>query len=53
MKKLIRSSIAIATTLVMLILVWQFSGAIVLFALSLAVAAALRPSILNSPYAAS
>jgi len=45
MKKLIRSSIAIATTLVILILLWQFSGAIVLFALSLAVAAALRPSI--------
>jgi predicted PurR-regulated permease PerM len=45
MKKLIRASIAIATTLVILILVWQFSSAIVLFALSLAVAAALRPSI--------
>jgi len=45
MKRLIRSSIAIATTLVILILVWQFSSAIVLFALSLAVAAALRPPI--------
>ncbi len=44
-EKTIRSSIAIATTLVILILVWQFSSAIVLFALSLAVAAALRPSI--------
>ena len=45
MRRVIWYSIVVATTLIILILLWQFSIAIVLFALSLAVAAALRPSI--------
>ena len=45
MRRVAWYSIVIAMTLVVLILLWQFSGAIVLFALSLALAAALRPSI--------
>jgi putative permease len=45
LKRVVWYSIVVATTLVILILSWQFSIAIVLFALSLAVAAALRPSI--------
>jgi predicted PurR-regulated permease PerM len=45
MRTVVWYSIVVALTLVILILIWQFSMAIVLFALSLAVAAALRPSI--------
>ncbi|HLF75334.1 MAG TPA: AI-2E family transporter [Anaerolineales bacterium] len=45
MRKIIRYSLAVATTLVILILLWQFSIAIVLFVLSLALAGALRPTI--------
>ena len=45
MKRVIWYVVVIAITLVTLILIWQFSIAIVLFALSLAVAAALRPLI--------
>lgn len=45
MRTVVWYSIVVAVTLVILILVWQFSIAIVLFALSLAVAGALRPSI--------
>jgi predicted PurR-regulated permease PerM len=47
MRRLTWYIVAVAATLVILILLWQFSIAIVLFALSLAVAAALRPSINN------
>lgn len=45
MKRVIWYIMVIATTLVVLILIWQFSISIVLFGLSLAVAAALRPLI--------
>jgi predicted PurR-regulated permease PerM len=45
MRKLSWYIVVVAITLVILISLWQFSIAIVLFALSLAVAAALRPSI--------
>jgi putative permease len=45
MRRVVWYSIVVGTTLVILILLWQFNIAIVLFALSLAVAAALRPSI--------
>lgn len=45
MRRVVWYSIVVAATLVILILIWQFSVAIVMFALSLAVAAALRPSI--------
>ena len=45
MTRIIRYSIVIVTTLMLLLLVWQFSTAIVVFLLSLAVAAALRPLI--------
>ena len=45
MRRLTWYVIVVAITLVILISLWQFSIAIVLFALSLAVAAALRPSI--------
>lgn len=45
MRRVIWYSIVVAITLVILILIWQFSVAIVLFVLSLAVAASLRPSI--------
>jgi predicted PurR-regulated permease PerM len=47
MKQTVWYIIVIAITLVVLILLWEFSLSIVLFALSLAVAAALRP-IINS-----
>ncbi len=47
MSKVIWYIIVAATTLVVLILLWQFRIAIVLFFLSLAVAAALRPLINN------
>ena len=45
MKQVVWYIIVIAITLVVLILLWEFSLSIVLFALSLAVAAALRPII--------
>src|SRR5687768_8935 len=45
MRRLTWYVVVVAITLVILISLWQFSIAIVLFALSLAVAAALRPSI--------
>lgn len=45
MKQAIWSIFVIAITLVVLLLLWQFSISIVLFVLSLAVAAALRPII--------
>jgi len=47
MTKVIRYAVVIVTTLAILLLLWQFSIAIVLFILSLAVAAALRPLINN------
>ena len=45
MIRIIRYTVVVITTLMILLLVWQFSVAIVLFLLSLAVAAALRPLI--------
>jgi putative permease len=45
MIKLIRYTVVVLTTLMILLLIWQFTSAIVLFLLSLAVAAALRPLI--------
>lgn len=45
MIRLIRYTFVVLTTLMILLLVWQFISAIVLFLLSLAVAAALRPLI--------
>jgi predicted PurR-regulated permease PerM len=45
MIRIIRYTIVVLTTLMILLLVWQFSSALVLFVLSLAVAAALRPVI--------
>jgi len=45
MTRIIRYTIVVVTTLIVLILLWQFSVAIVLFLLSLAVAAAIRPLI--------
>jgi putative permease len=45
MIRIVRYTIVVLTTLMILLLVWQFSSAIVLFLLSLAVAAALRPVI--------
>jgi putative permease len=45
MIRIIRYTIVILTTLMILLLIWQFGSAIVLFLLSLAVAAALRPTI--------
>lgn len=47
MTRVIRYTLIVVLTLVTLLLVWQFSIAILLFLLSLAVAAALRP-IINS-----
>ena len=38
-------AVLVLTTLTVLVLLWQFSGAVVMFLLSLAVAAALRPII--------
>jgi len=43
--RLIRYTFVVLTTLMILLLIWQFISAIVLFLLSLAVAAALRPLI--------
>lgn len=45
MTRIVRYTIIVLTTLTVLLLVWQFSVAILLFLLSLAVAAALRPLI--------
>lgn len=45
MMRVIRYATIVVITLAALLLLWQFSSAIVLFLLSLAVAAALRPSI--------
>lgn len=45
MIRLIRYTVVVLATLMILLLIWQFSFAIVLFLLSLAVAAALRPLI--------
>ena len=45
MTRVIRYTVIVVITLVALLLLWQFSVAIVLFLLSLAVAAALRPLI--------
>jgi predicted PurR-regulated permease PerM len=43
--RIARYTIVILSTLMLLLLIWQFSSAILLFLLSLAVAAALRPVI--------
>ncbi|HSA99620.1 MAG TPA: AI-2E family transporter [Anaerolineales bacterium] len=43
MTKIIRYTVIVVMTLIVLLLLWQFSVAILLFLLSLAVAAALRP----------
>src|SRR5215216_6567092 len=45
MIKLIRYTVVVVATLMILLLIWQFISAIILFLLSLAVAAALRPLI--------
>jgi len=45
MIRIIRYATIVITTLAILLLLWQFAGAIVLFVLSLAVAAILRPFI--------
>jgi predicted PurR-regulated permease PerM len=45
MIRIVRYTVVVLTTLMILILIWQFISAIVLFLLSLAVAAALRPLI--------
>lgn len=45
MTKIIQYTIVVFLTLIVLLLLWQFSVAIVLFLLSLAVAAAIRPLI--------
>jgi predicted PurR-regulated permease PerM len=45
MIKVIRYAAIVIATLAILLLIWQFRGAIVLFLLSLAVAALLRPFI--------
>jgi putative permease len=45
MIRIVRYTFVVLTTLMILLLVWQFSFAIVLFLLSLALAAALRPLI--------
>jgi predicted PurR-regulated permease PerM len=47
MIRIVRYTVIVVTTLAVLLLLWQFSIAILLFLLSLAVAAALRP-IINS-----
>lgn len=51
MVKVLQYAVVVVTTLVGLVLLWQFAGSLVLFVLSLAVAAALRPLItsLTSP----
>lgn len=45
MTRIIRYTIVVVITLIFLLLLWQFSEAILLFLLSLAVAAAIRPLI--------
>jgi putative permease len=45
MIRIVRYTVVVLTTLMILLLVWQFSFAIVLFLLSLALAAAIRPLI--------
>jgi putative permease len=45
MIRIVRYTVVVLTTLMILLLVWQFSFAIVLFLLSLVLAAALRPLI--------
>lgn len=45
MIRIVRYTVVVLTTLMLLLLVWQFGSSIVLFLLSLAVAAALRPVI--------
>lgn len=45
MIRIARYTVVVLTTLMLLLLLWQFGSAIVLFLLSLAVAAALRPVI--------
>lgn len=45
MIRIIRYTVVVVVTLILLLLLWQFGVAIVLFLLSLAVAAALRPLI--------
>jgi predicted PurR-regulated permease PerM len=45
MIRLIRYTVVVLATLMVLLLIWQFISAIILFLLSLAVAAALRPLI--------
>ena len=45
MIRIIRNAVVVITTLAVLLLLWQFAGALVLFVLSLAVAALLRPFI--------
>jgi predicted PurR-regulated permease PerM len=45
MIRVVRYTFVVLTTLMILLLIWQFSSAIVLFLLSLALAAALRPLI--------
>ncbi len=45
MMRIVRYTVIVVTTLTVLLLLWQFGISIVLFLLSLAVAAALRPVI--------
>lgn len=45
MMRIVRYTVVVVLTLIVLLLVWQFGIAIILFLLSLAVAAALRPLI--------
>src|SRR5215217_4044742 len=45
MTRIVRYTVIVFTTLTLLLLLWQFGISIVLFLLSLAVAAALRPVI--------
>lgn len=47
MKRVVWFAFVILSTLVVVILLWQFSISIVLFVLSLAISAALRPSLLS------
>ena len=47
MMRIVRYTVIVVTTLTVLLLLWQFGISIVLFLLSLAVAAALRP-VINS-----
>src|SRR4030095_9764086 len=45
MIKVLQYAVVVVTTLVVLVILWQFAGSLVLFVLSLAVAAVLRPFI--------